>query len=115
MLKSSVILALLAALLSTSNYQTSYSQTKSGTDNQAVKTIRFYRLNNQLQGIRLGVPKEKSDVIGCHNFRWRKRVAKVVQLGFSYCSLHSKKGCFCLLYTSPSPRDQRGSRMPSSA
>ena len=30
------------------------------------------------------------------------------------------KGCFhnhttCLLYTSPSPRDQRGSRMPSSA
>ena len=33
----------------------------------------------------------------------------------------SKKGVFdgsywhCLLYTSPSPRDQRGSRMPSSA
>ena len=24
-------------------------------------------------------------------------------------------GCPCLLYTSPSPRDQRGSRMPSSA
>ena len=24
-------------------------------------------------------------------------------------------GCVCLLYTSPSPRDQRGSRMPSSA
>ena len=24
-------------------------------------------------------------------------------------------GIFCLLYTSPSPRDQRGSRMPSSA
>ena len=24
-------------------------------------------------------------------------------------------GCACLLYTSPSPRDQRGSRMPSSA
>ena len=23
--------------------------------------------------------------------------------------------CLCLLYTSPSPRDQRGSRMPSSA
>ena len=23
--------------------------------------------------------------------------------------------CDCLLYTSPSPRDQRGSRMPSSA
>ena len=25
------------------------------------------------------------------------------------------KNTFCLLYTSPSPRDQRGSRMPSSA
>ena len=31
--------------------------------------------------------------------------------------LHSKGELFetCLLYTSPSPRDQRGSRMPSSA
>ena len=27
----------------------------------------------------------------------------------------SGKGAICLLYTSPSPRDQRGSRMPSSA
>ena len=25
------------------------------------------------------------------------------------------RACYCLLYTSPSPRDQRGSRMPSSA
>ena len=28
---------------------------------------------------------------------------------------HLEKGRVCLLYTSPSPRDQRGSRMPSSA
>ena len=36
-------------------------------------------------------------------------VAKVVaKLGLDYQSI-------CLLYTSPSPRDQRGSRMPSSA
>ena len=28
---------------------------------------------------------------------------------------HFKKANTCLLYTSPSPRDQRGSRMPSSA
>ena len=27
----------------------------------------------------------------------------------------AKERKFCLLYTSPSPRDQRGSRMPSSA
>ena len=31
--------------------------------------------------------------------------------GFQYAAEHG----FCLLYTSPSPRDQRGSRMPSSA
>ena len=29
--------------------------------------------------------------------------------------LESDQDGFCLLYTSPSPRDQRGSRMPSSA
>ena len=32
----------------------------------------------------------------------------------SHLNLH-KTFCICLLYTSPSPRDQRGSRMPSSA
>ena len=33
-----------------------------------------------------------------------------------FATVHDRKaaGC-CLLYTSPSPRDQRGSRMPSSA
>ena len=30
----------------------------------------------------------------------------------SFCGMHEYT---CLLYTSPSPRDQRGSRMPSSA
>ena len=30
-------------------------------------------------------------------------------------TLLNRKGTTCLLYTSPSPRDQRGSRMPSSA
>ena len=35
-------------------------------------------------------------------------------LGHTETTLPSKRG-FCLLYTSPSPRDQRGSRMPSSA
>ena len=29
--------------------------------------------------------------------------------------INNFKGCPCLLYTSPSPRDQRGSLMPSSA
>ena len=34
------------------------------------------------------------------------------ELGFDYLRDNMKS---CLLYTSPSPRDQRGSRMPSSA
>ena len=36
-------------------------------------------------------------------------------INFSASSSSVKKGETCLLYTSPSPRDQRGSRMPSSA
>ena len=36
------------------------------------------------------------------------------QLRLGAASLRHWPG-FCLLYTSPSPRDQRGSRMPSSA
>ena len=45
-----------------------------------------------------------------------------VQVAEEFQSLQGKKGLSietvyggCLLYTSPSPRDQRGSRMPSSA
>ena len=34
---------------------------------------------------------------------------------FSYFGNVSGHSTICLLYTSPSPRDQRGSRMPSSA
>ena len=32
----------------------------------------------------------------------------------SFCIIEGREN-ICLLYTSPSPRDQRGSRMPSSA
>ena len=48
-----------------------------------------------------------NDTVHCYNVHDCK--------GNSDCSTaeHSCKGC--LLYTSPSPRDQRGSRMPSSA
>ena len=35
--------------------------------------------------------------------------------GKSSSGLGGEEGVDCLLYTSPSPRDQRGSRMPSSA
>ena len=35
--------------------------------------------------------------------------------GFQVDACGNATRCICLLYTSPSPRDQRGSRMPSSA
>ena len=37
------------------------------------------------------------------------------QKGIDIPDMFSKEDITCLLYTSPSPRDQRGSRMPSSA
>ena len=36
-------------------------------------------------------------------------------MSYSVGQLHKYAVNLCLLYTSPSPRDQRGSRMPSSA
>ena len=39
-----------------------------------------------------------------------KKVRRIFSFIVKLCLFY-----FCLLYTSPSPRDQRGSRMPSSA
>ena len=40
---------------------------------------------------------------------------EVAQLLLDHGATIDVQDCVCLLYTSPSPRDQRGSRMPSSA
>ena len=42
-------------------------------------------------------------------------IDSMVLLKFFQKNHESYKFSVCLLYTSPSPRDQRGSRMPSSA
>ena len=39
----------------------------------------------------------------------------IVLIAIAILVLRFRNSPFCLLYTSPSPRDQRGSRMPSSA
>ena len=39
----------------------------------------------------------------------------LVDVFATWCPTCAKQQKACLLYTSPSPRDQRGSRMPSSA
>ena len=70
---------------------------------------------NKKQLMGLGVPEDCiSQAIACvqiaaRDKEWekpRKLLAKLVAAPEVY---------HCLLYTSPSPRDQRGSRMPSSA
>ena len=45
----------------------------------------------------------------------RKLLGKRITRGNLQASLSLEHDGNCLLYTSPSPRDQRGSRMPSSA
>ena len=49
------------------------------------------------------------DIVGETPKIWGSKLASGI-VGFG--KYHYK---YCLLYTSPSPRDQRGSRMPSSA
>ena len=48
--------------------------------------------------------KDKNDFVSSADLRASESI-----------SYHLSKDRPCLLYTSPSPRDQRGSRMPSSA
>ena len=49
------------------------------------------------------------------NGEWvtHQHIKKAIMLSFRVYPMENLNGC--LLYTSPSPRDQRGSRMPSSA
>ena len=54
--------------------------------------------------------KSSSDATGRSSLRHRGVVIALLA-----AVLGSILAYFCLLYTSPSPRDQRGSRMPSSA
>eukprot|EP00829_Urostomides_striatus_P009393 TRINITY_DN2057_c0_g1_i1.p2 TRINITY_DN2057_c0_g1~~TRINITY_DN2057_c0_g1_i1.p2 ORF type:complete len:103 (+),score=37.84 TRINITY_DN2057_c0_g1_i1:147-455(+) len=60
------------------------------------------------------------DVYGTLDIFELEEKARLVTVSQGICGKALEKGgmawrCPCLLYTSPSPRDQRGSRMPSSA
>ena len=58
----------------------------------------------------LGIP------MGAPAFKYKEIFQKNnVQIFSSNFTLYGDMSNRCLLYTSPSPRDQRGSRMPSSA
>ena len=86
--------------------------------------LREFRPKSQLRSAQTDLRRAKFPVVDVHtHFHHRLRgntqalddfVALMDRNQIAVCaSLDGKLGC--LLYTSPSPRDQRGSRMPSSA
>ena len=79
---------------------------------QAIKVVLTLAISRRFDGSRVlgsgGMPSSHS-AMAC---------ALVTTLGFREgfsSSMFALAFCFCLLYTSPSPRDISGSRMPSSA
>ena len=86
---------------------------------QAVEQIRNGRITSEaLVSACLARIADTDDVIKAwtwidpdHALVQAKEADRIVRTGQATGALHG----VCLLYTSPSPRDQRGSRMPSSA
>ena len=69
-------------------------------------------LISDLDGAAIGAPKQLRFKTGCRESFWEKNC---VAIGLSAGFLEPLESTSCLLYTSPSPRDKRQSRMPSSA
>ena len=61
-----------------------------------------------LKGKRVVIPASTKGIL-------RRVVDQLVDEGCDVAICSRSEDTVCLLYTSPSPRDQRGSRMPSSA
>ena len=87
-----------------------YNCTSTYADRPAFFSELLYIL---LCGAGAGFSVQKHHVNKLPNIQERKKQAKGWQVEDSIEGWADALGC--LLYTSPSPRDQRGSRMPSSA
>ena len=79
-------------------------------NNTAAPTLASYSIKEAVE--RAGIdPKEVEDVVlGCA----QQQGSQAINIG-RLAGIAAGLPDNCLLYTSPSPRDQRGSRMPSSA
>ena len=82
------------------------------------KKIKFNGVSSDSRSIKKGniffaIPGNEIDGSRFINQAIKKGAAAIVVP--SYSKERYPKNTTCLLYTSPSPRDQRGSRMPSSA
>ena len=73
-------------------------------------------LGKKLPLIEASLKTEERLIKGCQSRVWLHAGQEEGKINFTADSdAVITKGIICLLYTSPSPRDQRGSRMPSSA
>ena len=57
------------------------------------QTVRFYKVNKNLQADRLRFTNRAASKPGCHNFIKKTRVHRIVQLGYQSCSFYAKKSC----------------------
>ena len=68
-----------------------------------------------LEQVALQVAKPETPILIKNNKAFHQMLLEGVKVEYKDASGEEKNDYVCLLYTSPSPRDQRGSRMPSSA
>ena len=91
---------------------TSTTKDASEQDLKDLKELLFSTIEKTAEDIEAGIFKEFTEYPTSTGF-----VLRSVNDAFEFNNFHEgiHLGYICLLYTSPSPRDQRGSRMPSSA
>ena len=84
------------------------------SDESIVRSLRIVKSAREVEKIEMAVQIAGRTFARVHEFAMKGATLDDVFRRFQMTCL-DEGADFCLLYTSPSPRDQRGSRMPSSA
>ena len=76
-----------------------------------------YHILNQIQKIKLQTQRRQFEMaVDITREQWEMETERLCPSALAFNAYADlERYIVCLLYTSPSPRDQRGSRMPSSA